>query len=270
MRDKIHSRKGFTLIELLVVISIIALLVSILMPALSQAKQQARAAVCMSNLKQWGQIWYLYTTDNDGKFPKLQSPGNLTPPWRGAWREILLPYYEESEIFVCPSAEKHDQWLHGSNDTCWDVPDSDVRSIAGGNTGSYGVNGWLYNLPDDPAYVVGLFGVSAQEARDVILRNTEVKYSSEVPLMADSIWVGAVPKETDFAPDKTVGKDYVPMAAGHQMSRFCVDRHNGAINVVFLDSSVRKVRLTELWKLKWHRKFNITNGPDVWPDWMED
>jgi prepilin-type N-terminal cleavage/methylation domain-containing protein len=46
--------RGFTLIELLVVIAIIALLMSILMPALVKAKAQAKAAVCLSNLHQWG------------------------------------------------------------------------------------------------------------------------------------------------------------------------------------------------------------------------
>ena len=63
------SKKGFTLIELLVVISIIALLMAILMPVLYKAKEQARAAVCMGSLKQWGLIWSLYTSDYDGFFP---------------------------------------------------------------------------------------------------------------------------------------------------------------------------------------------------------
>ena len=61
------KRKGFTLIELLVVISIIALLVSILMPALNRARQQATASVCLGNDKALIASWLMYTTDNSDK-----------------------------------------------------------------------------------------------------------------------------------------------------------------------------------------------------------
>jgi len=61
-------KKGFTLIELLVVIAVIALLLSILLPSLRQAKKQARAVVCKSNLHQWALIWKMYVDDNNGKF----------------------------------------------------------------------------------------------------------------------------------------------------------------------------------------------------------
>ncbi|MCF7957123.1 MAG: type II secretion system GspH family protein, partial [Phycisphaerae bacterium] len=60
--------RGFTLIELLVVISIIALLVAILMPALGKAREQSKKAVCMSNLSQWGKIFGLFLADNEDRF----------------------------------------------------------------------------------------------------------------------------------------------------------------------------------------------------------
>jgi prepilin-type N-terminal cleavage/methylation domain-containing protein len=71
--------KGFTLIELLVVIAIIAVLMGILMPALSKVKKQARSAACMSQLKQWGLVWSMYTDGADGKFPsgKIRGGQNL-------------------------------------------------------------------------------------------------------------------------------------------------------------------------------------------------
>lgn len=61
--------KGFTLVELLVVISIIALLLSILMPSLQKARQQAKALVCSNNIKQLAMGWRFYEADNDGIFP---------------------------------------------------------------------------------------------------------------------------------------------------------------------------------------------------------
>ena len=75
-----HNRtktvKGFTLIELLVVISIIALLVSVLMPALNRAKDNAKRTVCASNQKSIGQAVMLYASSNDDKLPRNEAnPG---------------------------------------------------------------------------------------------------------------------------------------------------------------------------------------------------
>ncbi|MBN2211786.1 MAG: type II secretion system protein [Sedimentisphaerales bacterium] len=63
-----RSRRGLTLIELLVIISIIALMVSIILPALSKARSRATAVVCMSNLRQYGSIGLTYLSDHDGFF----------------------------------------------------------------------------------------------------------------------------------------------------------------------------------------------------------
>jgi len=68
MNTNCQDRQGFTLIELLVVISIIALLVSVLMPSLTGAREQAKSAMCLANLRNLGSAMALYHADHDGSF----------------------------------------------------------------------------------------------------------------------------------------------------------------------------------------------------------
>jgi prepilin-type N-terminal cleavage/methylation domain-containing protein len=68
-KSAMRKMKAFTLIELLVVIAIIALLLSILMPALQRVKKQALSVACLSRLHQWGIIYSMYTSENNGYFP---------------------------------------------------------------------------------------------------------------------------------------------------------------------------------------------------------
>jgi prepilin-type N-terminal cleavage/methylation domain-containing protein/prepilin-type processing-associated H-X9-DG protein len=134
-----RKRSGFTLIELLVVIAIMTLLAALLFPVLVQAREKARQASCLSNLKQMGTAWMMYAQDYDEMFPVNCRIGNNT--WGSGWsgdgplgacqfmREMgcfggwigntLIPYTKNAGIFQCPSTP---QWFpvnYGDGNKCW-------------------------------------------------------------------------------------------------------------------------------------------------------
>ncbi len=118
---------GFTLIELLVVISIIALLVALLMPALGKAREQARSSVCMTHLNGLGKAVFVYTNNHDGRvFSGYQTNYAL---WDNKWDSSATEYIEYTvndklaywgvayriyvytkELFDCPSNKFNDDW----------------------------------------------------------------------------------------------------------------------------------------------------------------
>ena len=81
-----RRKNAFTLIELLVVISIIALLMSILMPTLNQVKNQAKTVMCQGRLREWGLLFKLYTDDYQGNFNPGWDAGET-----GLWMNALRP-----------------------------------------------------------------------------------------------------------------------------------------------------------------------------------
>ncbi len=103
-----RARRAFTLIELLVVIAIIAILASILFPVFARAREAARASSCVSNLKQIGLSFQMYSQDYDEMVPIMSysgAPGMTTPDNFGSyrWFWLLQPYIKNLEVRRCPS-----------------------------------------------------------------------------------------------------------------------------------------------------------------------
>jgi len=100
------GRPGFTLIELLVVIAIIAILAAILFPVFAQAREKARTASCLSNLKQVGHAMLMYGQDYDGLFvPVMARPNRQEKDiYLMSWMYLLEPYTKNRGVFICPSS----------------------------------------------------------------------------------------------------------------------------------------------------------------------
>ena len=261
--EMIRSKKAFTLIELLVVISIIAILMGILMPALSKIREQARAVSCKSRLKQWGLIWYMYTDDNSGLFNKGAYNGSFAA---NDWPVTLFGYYRgKGKLAICPSAKRpmgkdgdfsNSAWL-------WDKKGwTDIRNKNPEiqDVGSYGQNEWICN----------------RKGKLYWKNRLKIKRPEQTPLFFDCAYIDAMPNDRS-GPPLQAGLE----STNSEWNLVCINRHKGYINTLFADcSTVRKVGLKELWTLKWHKDFKTNNKWTVaggsssraqqWPAWMRN
>jgi prepilin-type N-terminal cleavage/methylation domain-containing protein/prepilin-type processing-associated H-X9-DG protein len=102
-----RTRSGFTLIELLVFIAIFVILTGILFPVFAQARQKAQQTVCLSNLRQIGTAFTLYTQDYDDLLPyeyRSQEDDAGTPIRQWWWEDDISPYLTSYQLYRCPAA----------------------------------------------------------------------------------------------------------------------------------------------------------------------
>jgi hypothetical protein len=227
----------------------------ILLPVLAKMKKNAKAAVCQSNLKQLGIILSMYAGVNN----------DLTPSTSRRWPDTLrLMEQGNNNLLFCPLATKftNDGGRH---------PYAAYLAFSFGpdyyyGYGSYGINAWICNPPSQ--IKTNAFGFATSNN----WRRTDVSGAYDIPLFLDGMWIDSFPDANNIPPpydgfqsiwnNPFVSKD-------SQMGVFCMGRHDKFTNGIFLDLSIRKVGLKELWKLKWHRNFNTNSPTPLWPAWMK-
>lgn len=242
-------KKGFTLIELLVVISIIAMLLAILMPALGKVKEKARTMVCRTNLRQLAFSCRLYSEDHDGK---LYAYGS------GLFLNQISPYADDVDsIRYCPYTRVDEKTVTSTGTNRWGsakkpwvwgygVPEPEY--------GSYTCNGWLYTWSSSMDFIVPKGGKTFSYMFSSL---TQVRRSATTPFFTDGVWVDAWPDYPDTIPanfdltqeNRNTGVD----PAQNHIRRVVTNRHSGKVNMAFVDGHTEGVELSNLWNVTWHK-----------------
>ncbi|MCH8218738.1 MAG: prepilin-type N-terminal cleavage/methylation domain-containing protein [Planctomycetes bacterium] len=281
---RVRHSMAFTLIELLVVISVIALLIAIAMPALAKVRSQARGLVCQSSLRQWGMTFNLYTTENEDSLPG----GFMSILWllRGGRPSSIDPnaegrryhHFDTQGIAYCPSAKKPGEFGSFLASTSTMSHDGSISTVQ--ISGSFGRTFNAWTITDPMPEFRGSYGYNdwlsrgfKESSRPNPWAKTSLlalKKLNNIPLLVDSMSPWSQPRDS-VEPPLTEGR-----IGRSSLGAFCINRHSAHVNALFLDWSVRRVGLKELWTLKWYKDWDTANPwtqaggvrPEDWPEWM--
>jgi len=208
------TRRAFTLIELMVVIAIIALLVALLVPALSRAKESGRRTACASNIRQLNVAMAIYIGDNEGSFP-LVTVSNQ-------WPAQLYRGYENLDVLVCPTDPSHREEVgYGAR------PDEAPRS-------------YVMNLFRD-FYVASLTAAELNSFNNGTLQRSISEVQIANP--SDTIVFGEKKSGSpSFYVDLAAAAGSGPSAAEQRRHMRGVGERSGGSNYGFVDGSVKYLR----------------------------
>jgi prepilin-type N-terminal cleavage/methylation domain-containing protein/prepilin-type processing-associated H-X9-DG protein len=240
-----NFRKAFTLIEILVVVAIIALLAAILFPVFARARENARRASCMSNLKQLGLGLMQYIQDYDGTYPSVCFGDGCTDPGfsktynngRYKWMDAIYPYVKNEQVYDCPSAPL--PYRNAANTATL----SPYTFRTPYHFGSYGANYAYHNYPIGTVTCEsGLFRSSPEIANEPAVKDSQLEAPATTVALTDTYAF------SNFYPWMTNGGgvDVSTVATGSTGNRRLSDveeRHLGTVNVLWADGHVKSVKL---------------------------
>ncbi len=244
----IDALRGFTLIELLVVMTVIAVLMSILLPSLGKAKEAARRVTCASNLRQLTLAWTMYAMENDDQLVSPMTYHNAMGyfPWGEGWGEdimrgseesiqmgVLWPYTQSLKVYQCPSARGY-RSIHSSPER--------LRDYSISRTMGYPLKEWWNGTPCSSFRAIS--EISSPSGKMVFIGADGVhgdaigEYLETPGYLARSFW----PFSTDTA---SVTWEFERNFETKQMAKNIITaRHNNGCNLSLADGHV------EYWKYK--------------------